>query len=253
MKKKIGVFIIFMTLIVTMLGNTQAVQAAVKVKAPSIKVALNDDGVPVITWKKVSGATGYRVYRKTSNDTKWVTVKTTSKTKVVDTDCNAKAKSTVKYMAKAYVKANGKTTWSAESKVVSIKLPAKAEYTYKVENGYYCTYLNNKVVVKDFYGIPREFADEFKTLQDLQENGEYIFSYYYYYDEKYVYELCGNNYFWTVYEVKSNGKLEEVGCWEEWNFSPNKTDGEYYKSYEDSLEIFKEIRNKFLAGEIEFE
>ena len=68
MNKKIVVFAMLLALIVTTLAPTQIAQAAITVKAPTIKVALNTEGVPVVTWKKVSGATGYRVYRKTSTD-----------------------------------------------------------------------------------------------------------------------------------------------------------------------------------------
>lgn len=252
MKKRIFASLMLLSFIAAMFAHTQTVQAASSVKAPTAKVELNDDGIPVITWKKVSGATGYRVYRKTSTDAKWVTVQTTSKTKVVDTDCKAKAGSTVKYVVRTYVKANGKNTWSDNSKTVSVKLPAN-KYTYKIEaSDYatYCTYLNNKIVVKEYYGIPGEFVDKNTTLQDLQDSG-LNFTFYYYYDDKYEYQLNGANYYWYVYEVQKNGDLKEIGVYDAYYFSPNRTDGSDYLSYEDSLKKFNEFKKDFLAGKLE--
>lgn len=252
MKKKIAVCMVLLSLIVMFFAQAQAVQAATKVKAPTIKVTLNDDGNPVISWKKVSGATGYRVYRKTSNDTEWVKVVTTSKTKVVDTECNGEPESKVKYTVKAYVKANGKVTWSSNSKTVSVKLPAKAraKYTYKIEGANYCTYLDGKIVVKDRYDIPDELVDKNTTLKDLQEAG-LVYSTYYYYDDKYVYEYSGATYFCYVYEVASDGSREQAGVYDVISFSPNKFDRETYLSYEDSMNEFKEFQKSFLAGELE--
>lgn len=239
-------------------ANSKAISvklpAASKVKAPTINVALNADGVPVVTWKKVSGATGYRVYRKISTDTKWVKVSTTSKTKVIDTDCKAKAGSTVQYRVKTYVKADEKTTWSANSKALSVKLSAKAEYTYGIEGSNYCTYLNNKVIVKEFYDIPSEFLDENTTLQDLQDAG-LAYSTYYYYDDKYEYEYSGANYTCYVYVVLSDRTREEIGVYDNFcfpfSFSPNSTDRSSYLNYEDSLSEFEKFRKSFLAGELE--
>ena len=240
-------------------ANSKAISvklpAASKVKAPTINVALNTDGVPVVTWKKVSGVTGYRVYRKISTDTKWVKVSTTSKTKVTDTACKAEAESTVKYAVKTYVKANGKTTWSAYSKIISVKLPAKAEYTNGIEGNGYCTYLGNKVIVKDVYSIQGEFVDENTTLQDLQDAG-LAYSTYYYYDNKYEYEYSGANYTYYVYEVSFDGTREEIGVYDTYfcfpfSFSPNSTDRSSYLNYEDSLVEFEKFRKSFLADELE--
>ncbi len=250
MKKKIVVFAMLLALIVTMFAPTQNAQAASKVKAPTIQVSLNTDGVPVVSWKKVSGVTGYRVYRKTSTDTKWVKVNTTSKTKVVDTACKAKDGSTVKYTVKSYVKADGKTTWSANSKAASVKIPAKTAYTFGIEGSYYCTYLDNKVVVKDYYGIPSQYVDKNTTLKDLEDAG-YVFSTYYYYDDKYTYALSGATYYYYVYKAKSDGTLEEIGVYDEISFSPNKTDRSSFLKYEDSLKEFEQFQKRFLAGEAE--
>lgn len=111
------------------MSRSNAADAATKVKAPKIKVTLNSKGQPVITWTKISGATGYRVYRKTSTDTGYVKVKLTTGAKVTDTKLSAAEGSTVTYVARSYVKINGKRHWSARSKAVKIQLPKKTETT----------------------------------------------------------------------------------------------------------------------------
>lgn len=240
------------TLLVTLIAQTNTVQAASKVKAPTIKVTLNDDGVPVISWKKVSGATGYRVYRKTSTDKSWVKVTTTPKTKVTDTACEADDGSTVKYAVKSYIKVNGKTTWSEKSKAVSVKLPAKTGYTYTIDGAAYCTYLDNKLIIKDSYNIPSEFVDENTTLQDLKSAG-LAYSTYYYYDENYVYEYSGATYYIYVYETSSDGTLNQIGVYDILNFSPNSYDYVSYLSYQDSLNEFYRFQLRFYAGGLESE
>ncbi len=217
-------------------------------KAPKIKVSLNSNDIPIITWNKVANATGYRVYRKTSTNKKWVAVKTTSKTKFTDNKCKATAGSKVQYALKTYVKFDGKTTWSKLSKAVSVKIPDKKEYTYKIEGSSCYTYLNGKLIVRDYYCVFEE--DTIITLQDL-ENLEYNCGVYYYYDDKYMYEYQGYSWFCYVYEVTSKGELNEIGCYNPFDFSPNKNDGSSYLSYEDSLVKFEEFRKKFRAGELE--
>lgn len=250
MKKKVVVFAMLLALVVTMLIPTQAVQAATTLKAPTIKVAVNDDDVPVVEWNKVSGATGYRVYRKTSTDTTWVKVGTTSKTKVIDTKCNAEAGSSVKYVVRAYVKVDGKVTWSAYSKACSVKIPTKTDYTYGISGSSYCTYSNDRLIIADYYAIPSEFVDENTTLKDLEEAG-YVFTYYYYYDDNYMFSYSGGSYMWNVYELTSDGVGDQIGIYDEYGFSPNACDGDYYLSYEDSLNNFDKFHEKFLAGELE--
>lgn len=62
-------------------------------KAPSIKSVENAYGGPKITWGKVSGASKYKVYRKTSKSGKWSYVGSTKSTSYVDKS----AKSDKKY------------------------------------------------------------------------------------------------------------------------------------------------------------
>lgn len=53
-------------------------------KAPSIKSVANYYGGPKITWGKVSGASKYKIYRKTSSSGKWTYIGSTKSTSYVD-------------------------------------------------------------------------------------------------------------------------------------------------------------------------
>ena len=87
-------------------------QAATTLTRPTIKVT-DSYGSPKITISKVTGATGYRIYRKTPADTKWVKVATTRKRTYLDDKWEADEGATVVYTVKAYAKnADGKVTWS---------------------------------------------------------------------------------------------------------------------------------------------
>lgn len=97
----------------------------------SVKKA-GDTGIKV-TWKSVDGATGYRVYRKTANDKAYVKVATTSKLSYTDKKWTADAGTSIKYVVKAYVKKDGKTSWSTKSKAKSYKVPS-APVADKPEN-----------------------------------------------------------------------------------------------------------------------
>ena len=84
--------------------------------APQVSIKLKS-GDPKLTWKKVSGATKYTIYRATSKSGKYTEVKTT--TSLSWTDTKASARKTYYYKVKAIHKT--KDANSAYSSVVSIK------------------------------------------------------------------------------------------------------------------------------------
>ncbi len=69
-----------------------------------------------LKWSKVSGVTGYRVYRYNSSKKKYVSVGKTKKLKF--TDDSLTGGKTYKYKVRAYKTKNGKTTYGAYSSVV---------------------------------------------------------------------------------------------------------------------------------------
>jgi hypothetical protein len=75
-----------------------------------------------LSWKKVSGATGYYVYRSTSKSGKYTKIATIKKGSTVTyTNKNLKSKQTYYYKVIAYKTANGKTTTGTASAVKSAK------------------------------------------------------------------------------------------------------------------------------------
>ena len=76
----------------------------------------------VIKWTKVSGATGYKVYRATKSKGKYSVVKTIAKQSTVKyTNKKLKSKKTYYYKVRAYKKVNGKLVYGSYSKIVKIK------------------------------------------------------------------------------------------------------------------------------------
>lgn len=74
-----------------------------------------------LSWKPVSGAIGYRVYRKVGSN--WVKVKTLSGTRY--TEKGLAPYSSYQYKVKAYKKKSGKTFWGKASRVQTVTtLPA---------------------------------------------------------------------------------------------------------------------------------
>lgn len=88
--------------------------ASYAVTAPTIPTsikAVSDANAITLSWKKVSNATGYRVYRYIGG--KWTKVKTTKALSFTDTDLESAT--VYKYKVKAYKKKNGKVTWGKAS------------------------------------------------------------------------------------------------------------------------------------------
>ena len=78
-----------------------------------------------LSWKPVSGAIGYRIYRKVGSN--WVKVKTLSSTSY--TEKGLASYSTYQYKVKAYKKKSGKTFWGKASRVQSVTtLPAAPKF-----------------------------------------------------------------------------------------------------------------------------
>ncbi|MCC8129576.1 MAG: hypothetical protein LIO51_06540, partial [Clostridiales bacterium] len=72
----------------------------VRLAQPSVTLSKVSGGVKV-SWGKVSGATKYRVYRKTAGASSWTTIKS-STTSTNYTDTTAKSGTTYYYSVRAY-------------------------------------------------------------------------------------------------------------------------------------------------------
>ncbi len=130
MKKRLLSLLLLLTVLTTFLPATN-VKAAETLAKPTVSIETTKSNNPKLSWNEVSDADGYRVFRKTSNDKKFVKVTTTSKLSYTDTKLKASAGTTVKYYVKAYYKdANGKTVWSKQSTTKKWTVPSK-----KVDEG----------------------------------------------------------------------------------------------------------------------
>jgi len=168
----------------------------------------------------------------------------TKENKVTDTLCDAKNQSKVKYAAKAYVKVDGKVTYSDNSKVVLIRIK-KPAYTYKVEGNGYCACLNGKLVIRDLYDAPRDSKG--LTLKQLKEENAYIASYYYYYDSKNMYVYDGNAGMWEVYDKTGN---QCVGIYIDEIF-PNNSKYDDCIGYQASMKMWKKLKKGIASGKYE--
>ena len=98
-----------------------------KVKAPELVSAGHDSGTITVKWKKVSGATGYYVYRKVSGGS-WSRIKNiTSGSTVTYKDSNITNGKTYVYTVRAY---NAASVSECNTKGVSAAVPKKTYVTY---------------------------------------------------------------------------------------------------------------------------
>ena len=104
MRKKLSCLIMVLMAIAIVLESVAVLPAghaeAASLKKPTISLS-ESAGNPKIVINQVSGAEGYRIYRKTSTDKKWVTVTTTKSTSFVDEKWSAAVGSKIQYRVKA--------------------------------------------------------------------------------------------------------------------------------------------------------
>lgn len=116
--KKIYQFILCAFLCVSVIFTCSSViSAAPKVaKVKSVKVSSVAADKVTLKWKKISGVTGYRIYRYSTKKEKYVYVGRTKK--VTYTDDSLSAGKTYKYKVRAYKTKNKKNTYGSYSDVV---------------------------------------------------------------------------------------------------------------------------------------
>ena len=107
--------------VLMMLTSVSAVSMAAAKVAATKKISTSATATSIkLTWSKVKGATGYRVYQY--KDKKWVTVKK-STTGNTYTAKSLKPATSYKFSVKAYKKSGSKTYWS-DSKRITVKTAA---------------------------------------------------------------------------------------------------------------------------------
>lgn len=127
MMKRILALLLTVSIVLGFCGVSAEAAESKKISAPKITVKSTSDGNPKITWDAVEGADGYRVYRKTGTDKKYVKVTTTSKLSATDKKWSSDEGEEITYAVKAYYKDDtGKTKWSKYSSAKSWTVPKKA-------------------------------------------------------------------------------------------------------------------------------
>lgn len=122
---------------------------------PALKTAKNGNGCISVTWNKVAGATGYRVYRKVNDDSSWTYLGNVSSTSYLDKD--VKNLSTYKYTVRAYY---GTSVSSYKSSGISVKYLLTPKATSIANKNGYIELQWNKVSGAASYYVYRKAGSE---------------------------------------------------------------------------------------------
>ncbi len=151
-------------LIGTGFAPVTSVQASSEVGTPTLKVKNTEVGADLkVTWKKVSGASGYAVYMSTSKASGYKKVGTTTKTSY--TTSKVKKNKTYYFKVKAYSTADGKNVYGSYSKAVSGKTSKYLLNTVIDEGGqevYFYWLWDGKSAARDEY-----FWSAFHKCEDI--------------------------------------------------------------------------------------
>lgn len=102
--------------------STSSVQETAAPAVPKLSGKASSYDKVKLSWKKISGASGYVLYRYDTSKKKYVSIKTIGNGSTVSyTDTGRSMGKTYKYKIKSYKKANGKTVYSGASGAVSVK------------------------------------------------------------------------------------------------------------------------------------
>ncbi|MDO4276199.1 MAG: fibronectin type III domain-containing protein [Eubacteriales bacterium] len=114
--------------VITLPGTIQNVEAAALAKPALVSAVAKSPTSVQVTWKKVSKASGYYIYRKLPSDKKWKTVKTITKgTAVTYTDTKLTPGKQYMYTVRAYQTVNGKkNAGSYNTKGIAAVTPPEA-------------------------------------------------------------------------------------------------------------------------------
>lgn len=100
---------------------TTRVYAELTGKAAITKLTKTSNTSTKLTWKKISGVSGYEIYRSTDKNGVYQKIKTLSSGKTALKNTGLKRKNTYYYKIRGYKKINGKTYYTAFSSCKKIK------------------------------------------------------------------------------------------------------------------------------------
>ena len=94
-------------------GYSSAVSVKTALSRPAVSVKVSSDLSNTVSWKKISGASGYLVYRKTASG-KWTRIATITKSSTITyKDKKISANTVYEYTVRAYRNVNGKKVTSS--------------------------------------------------------------------------------------------------------------------------------------------
>jgi len=209
-------------------GKTTSAYKTIKqlfLSTPTLSSVKNTTTGVSLTWKKVSGAEGYKIYRKTGSGS-WKLIKTTTNnTKFTYTDNNLSSGKTYTYTVRAY---NGSYTsyynkTGLKIKTKTVKQP-NMNSLINVENGVQVAWM--PVSGADKYYVYRQLdgAENWERLAIVSEN-----------------ELAKDQYGYLLYvdETAENGKIYgyavrtyDNGILSDYDYAPNK-----YTTYLDPVDV----------------
>lgn len=129
--KKSRIVLALMIIIALVFTQASTVFAATagSVKAPTLKTAVYNEssGTVTVKWSKVSGASGYQIYRAESKNGSYTKLADVKSSKTSYTDKKIKADRTYYYKLRAYKTVSGKKSYSKFSAKKSVDIWAKTE------------------------------------------------------------------------------------------------------------------------------
>lgn len=173
----------------------------------SIQVVAANYNTVTISWKKVDGCSGYRIYRATEADGKYKSVKTCASANTLSYK-NSKLETgkTYYYKVRAYVNKNGKKLYGDYSAV------KQATPVLSKPTGLYATSIAENQIKLTWNAV--DGAETYTILRSTSENGTY----------KIATELCttnsfvdysavtGKTYYYKIYAVRGSYVSETTDC-----------------------------------------
>lgn len=113
-------------------GNSVFASAASLGKVKTVKATEVTTSKVSLKWSKVSGATGYKIYKYDTNTKKWVNIKNTTNRTYSVTSLNSAT--TYKFKVKAYAKKDSETYYGSSSSAFSVTTLPKTPSGLKVNS-----------------------------------------------------------------------------------------------------------------------
>ena len=174
---------------------------------PSIQVVAANYNTVTISWKKIEGCDGYRIYRATEADGKYKSVKTCDSANTLSyKNSELETGKTYYYKVRAYINKNGKKIFSDYS------IAKQATPVLTKPSGLYATSIAENQIKVTWDTV--DGAETYTILRSNSENGTY----------KIATELCttnsfvdysavtGKTYYYKIYAVRGSYISETTDC-----------------------------------------